>query len=241
MARQERLADNTSTASHTPQRPKGRAVFFTGAPCTDPEHYRRDKRALMVWLPWGGASVYDPTRLLYGYHPIHGQTDYPSSILPLTVGDALMEDHRTQLELGQTEGELPRIPSCQVTGSTWVASRLRRVKDSVNQRFYEGQQTPFSNMAQSLDELVDHTGRPVDLYNRDLAGDMDRLATRLPEGESGKPTNRSVSTRRPGQGRGSGYCRGELEGGGTTGAAWMNCYTYQNVWCTITEITTGSE
>ena len=64
---------------------------------------------------------------------------------------------------------------------------LRQGIDSVNRRYFEGQQVLFPKVAQNYDELVDHTERLVDLYNGSLSEELDRLATLLPEGESGKP------------------------------------------------------
>ena len=45
----------------------------------------------------------------------------------------------------------------------------------------------FQKAAQGFEELVDHTERLVDLFNGNLAKELDRLATLSAEGESGKP------------------------------------------------------
>jgi hypothetical protein len=58
-----------TTLSHTPEHPKSRVVFITDAPFTDAAQYRRVKLAVMEQLPWGDASVHDPSRLFYGTHP----------------------------------------------------------------------------------------------------------------------------------------------------------------------------
>ena len=42
----------------------------------------------------------------------------------------------------------------------------------------------FPKVAQRFEELVDHTERLVNLYNRNLAEELDRLAALLPDGES---------------------------------------------------------
>ncbi|MFQ6028924.1 MAG: hypothetical protein ACE5Q6_15685 [Dehalococcoidia bacterium] len=60
---------------------------------------------------------------------------------------------------------------------------LRQIIDSINQRYYEGQQVPFPKVAEGLDELVHHTERLVGLYNRNLAEGLDHLAIMLPEGD----------------------------------------------------------
>ncbi|MFQ6029982.1 MAG: hypothetical protein ACE5Q6_21115, partial [Dehalococcoidia bacterium] len=63
---------------------------------------------------------------------------------------------------------------------------LRQVIDSINQRYFEGQQVLFPKVAEGFVELVDHTERLVELYNENLAEGLDRLATMLPEGEPGE-------------------------------------------------------
>ncbi|MFQ6026826.1 MAG: hypothetical protein ACE5Q6_04840 [Dehalococcoidia bacterium] len=60
---------------------------------------------------------------------------------------------------------------------------LRQVVDSIDRRYYEGQQVLFPKVAEGLEELVDHTERLVGLYNRNLAEGLDHLATMLPECE----------------------------------------------------------
>ncbi len=63
---------------------------------------------------------------------------------------------------------------------------LRRVINSVNQLYYEGQQALFPQVAQGLEELVGYIERLVDLYNQDLAEGLDHLIALLPEGDSQK-------------------------------------------------------
>ena len=58
---------------------------------------------------------------------------------------------------------------------------------AINQRYFEGQQVLFPNVTQGLEELVEHTERLVELYNRNLAEELDRLAILLLGGESGEP------------------------------------------------------
>jgi hypothetical protein len=107
-----------ATLSHTPEHPKARVVFITDGPFTDAVQYRRAKLALMEELPWGDASVHDPSRLFYGTHPREGQTHYQGNLLPLTVVDDLIEEYRTRLEAEQKRRVLPRIPSSRLMGST---------------------------------------------------------------------------------------------------------------------------
>ena len=128
-----------TTLSHTSEHPKCRAVFVTEVPFTDPDYYRRAKRAVMAQLPWGDASVHDPARLFYGSHPVLGQTQYLANILPLEVVDQLIEAHRLLLEAEQPRRHLPRISNSRTMGATpteryvntailqeaaWVASRV---------------------------------------------------------------------------------------------------------------------
>ena len=61
---------------------------------------------------------------------------------------------------------------------------LLRVINSVNQIYYEGQQALFPQVAQGFEKLVGYIERLVDLYNRDLAGELDRLMALLPEGDT---------------------------------------------------------
>ncbi len=74
---------------------------------------------------------------------------------------------------------------------------LRRVINSVNQLYYEGQQALFPQVAEGFLELVGYIERLVDLYNRDLAEGLDRLMAILPKGNSQKtvePFSLNVST-----------------------------------------------
>jgi hypothetical protein len=107
-----------STLSHSAEAPKARVAFITDAPFIDPDYYRRAKRAVMAQLPWGDASVNDPCRLFYGTHPQHGQTHYLGNILPMTVVDTLVQQHRTDLESQQSRRALPRLSPSQVMGDT---------------------------------------------------------------------------------------------------------------------------
>ncbi len=74
---------------------------------------------------------------------------------------------------------------------------LRRVINSVNQLYYEGQQALFPQVAQGFEELVGCIERLVDLYNRDLAEGLDRLMAILLRENSQKsiePFSLDVST-----------------------------------------------
>jgi hypothetical protein len=107
-----------TTLSHTPEHPKARVVFITDGPFPNAAHYRRAKLALMDQLPWGDASVHDPSRLFYGSHPRHGQTQYQGNILQMAVVAELIEGYRSRLETEQERRVLPRIPASRVMGST---------------------------------------------------------------------------------------------------------------------------
>lgn len=63
---------------------------------------------------------------------------------------------------------------------------LRQMIDSVNRRYYEGQQGLFPKAAEGFDELVGYIERLVGLYNRDLAEGMDRLAALVSKDDSQK-------------------------------------------------------
>ena len=74
---------------------------------------------------------------------------------------------------------------------------MRRVINSVNQIYYEGQQALFPQVAQGFEELVGYIERLVDLYNRDLAQGLDRLMAILPKDDSQKsvePFSLTVAT-----------------------------------------------
>jgi hypothetical protein len=128
-----------TTLSHTPDCPKGRVVFITDAPFSEPDQYRRAKWAVMAQLPWGDASVHDPARLFYGSHPHQGRNRFLGNVLHLSKVDQLVEQHRIGLEAEQPRRELPRIQAGRVMGATpaeryvntaiqqeaaWVSSRI---------------------------------------------------------------------------------------------------------------------
>jgi len=80
---------------------------------------------------------------------------------------------------------------------------LRRVINSVNKLYYEGQQALFPQVGQGFEELVGYIERLVELYNRDLAEGLDRLIAILPKGNSQKsiePFSLDVSTLNQSQG-----------------------------------------
>ena len=105
-----------TTLSHTPETPKARVVFLTDAPFTCSDHYRRAKRAVMAQMPWGDASVHDPSRLFYGTHPQCGETRYLGHILPMAVVDSLIDQHRAELEEARLQRHLPRMPHGSTMG-----------------------------------------------------------------------------------------------------------------------------
>ncbi len=74
---------------------------------------------------------------------------------------------------------------------------LRRVINSVNQLYYEGQQVLFPQVSLGFEELVGYIERLVNLYNRDLGEGLDNLMALLREGDSQKsdePFSLDVST-----------------------------------------------
>ena len=128
-----------TTLSHTPECPKARVVFVINVPFTDADYYRRAKRAVMAALPWGDASVHDPSRFFYGTNPKSGTTKHLGGLLSLETVDGLIKRHQKHLDLEQGARALPRIPASQVLGRTpaeryvntalqqevaWLASRV---------------------------------------------------------------------------------------------------------------------
>ena len=107
-----------TTLSHTSEIPKARVVFITGTAFTQPDNYRRAKRAVMARLPWGDASVHDPSRMFYGSHPRQGQNRFLGNVLHLSMVDQLIEQHRSELEAEQSRRELPRIQASRIMGAT---------------------------------------------------------------------------------------------------------------------------
>ncbi|MFQ6028639.1 MAG: hypothetical protein ACE5Q6_14225 [Dehalococcoidia bacterium] len=63
---------------------------------------------------------------------------------------------------------------------------LRQVIDTINHRYYDGQQVLFPEVGHSFAELVGYVENLVSLYNRSIAEDLDRLATMSPENDSQK-------------------------------------------------------
>ena len=115
-----------TTLSHTVEHPKARAVFIIDAAVTDPDLYRRFKRAVMAKMPWGDASVHDPARMVYGSNPGSGQSVFLGNVLPLMVLEALMEEHRTEMEAEQPRRDLPRISSGRIFGATPAERYINR-------------------------------------------------------------------------------------------------------------------
>ena len=74
---------------------------------------------------------------------------------------------------------------------------MRRIIDSVDRRYLDGQQILFPKAAEHFQELVGYVERLVDLYNKDLAKGLDRLMAILPEEDlkkSAEPFSLDVST-----------------------------------------------
>ena len=122
LARQPLIRQHCSflytTLSHTTDHPKARAVLIMDSPFTDPDQYRRAKQAVMRQLPWGDASVHDPSRMFYGRNPSRGQNLLLGNIMPMTLVDALVEQHRMEMEAEQPRRSLPVIPTSRVLGAT---------------------------------------------------------------------------------------------------------------------------
>ena len=107
-----------TTLSHTPVSPKARAVFIMDSAITNPDLYRRFKVALMSQLPWGDASVHDPSRMFYGSHPWWGRSQFLGNFLPVTVVEGLVREHCSQIEAEQAPRTRSRITSCRVFGTS---------------------------------------------------------------------------------------------------------------------------
>jgi len=65
---------------------------------------------------------------------------------------------------------------------------LRRAIDSINQRYFDGQQTLFPPVAQGFNQLLTSLEKVVDIYNEDLAGDIERVERLLNEAGNGQHT-----------------------------------------------------
>jgi len=65
-------------------------------------------------------------------------------------------------------------------------STLRRAIDSINQRYFDGQQILFPAVAEGFDQLLALAEKTVDIYNDALAGDIERLE-RLLGGQDESP------------------------------------------------------
>jgi len=58
---------------------------------------------------------------------------------------------------------------------------LRRAIDSINQRYFDGQQTLFPTVAEGFGQLLALVEKLIDNYNEALAGDIERLEGLLDE------------------------------------------------------------
>ena len=63
---------------------------------------------------------------------------------------------------------------------------MHRVADSINRRYFEGQQVLFPQAAEGFDELVNYIERLVELYNRSIAQGLDYVAATVPRDDSQK-------------------------------------------------------
>jgi len=62
---------------------------------------------------------------------------------------------------------------------------LRRAIESINKRYFDGQETLFPPVGEGFDQLLDSLEKVVDIYNEDLAGDFERVERLLNEGGDG--------------------------------------------------------
>jgi len=58
---------------------------------------------------------------------------------------------------------------------------LRTAIDSINHRYFDGQQTLFPPVAEGFNQLLTSLEEVVDIYNEDLAGDVERVEKLLNE------------------------------------------------------------
>ena len=63
---------------------------------------------------------------------------------------------------------------------------LRRAVDSINQRYFDSQQILFPAVAEGFDDLVTLVEKTVDIYNDQMAEDMERLERLLSETGDGQ-------------------------------------------------------
>ena len=89
-------------------------------------------------------------------------------------GDNQRFRHKVERWKGLALGFLPEIYA------------LRGAIDSINQRYFDGQQILFSDSEEGLDQLLALVEKTVDIYNDALAGDIERLE-KLSEGQDGSP------------------------------------------------------
>ena len=58
---------------------------------------------------------------------------------------------------------------------------LRKAIESINQRYFDGQQPLFPSVAEGFDQLLDLVKKTVGIYNDSLAGEIERLECLLNE------------------------------------------------------------
>ena len=74
----------------------------------------------------------------------------------------------------------------QFTRARYIIGSLRGAIDSINQRYFDGQQILFSDSEEGLDQLLALVEKTVDIYNDALADDMERLERLLYETGDGQ-------------------------------------------------------
>ena len=63
---------------------------------------------------------------------------------------------------------------------------LRRAINSISQRYFDGQQTLFPEVAEGFENLLALMEKTVGIYNEDLAGSIERADRLLAEGRDGQ-------------------------------------------------------
>ena len=58
---------------------------------------------------------------------------------------------------------------------------MRKAIESINQRYFDGQQPLFPSVAEGFDQLLDLVKKTVGIYNDSLAGEIERLECLLNE------------------------------------------------------------
>ena len=115
-----------TTISHTPEKPRARALFILNEPITNPATYRLYKAALIGKYDISDSSVVDEARLFYGSR----DCDYRNlgKILYLEVLKELAEEYlaRVNTAASKQRRNVPLLPDSQVTGDTAAERYVNR-------------------------------------------------------------------------------------------------------------------